>query len=466
MDIPKGLSLADYQLAMLNAQLIFTAERSRFYREKLAGVDLPLKALADLQRLPFTTARDIAGRGADMVCGGAGTVDRIVTIHSTGTGGAPKRLFFSGGDLKRTVDFFAVGMRYMCNAADSVMVFMPTDSENGVGQLLVKGLVELGAFPVAYGLISDFGDAAAALRQREYHTVIGLPSQIRKLALLAPDIRPANVLLSADYVSDAARETISRIWGCEVFAHYGLTETGYGCAVECPAHDGQHIRCDELLIEIVEPEWADPTPEETVTAATGLVKPEGGWGEIVITTLRREAMPLIRYRTGDLGRLIWGRCACGSELPRLDKVLGRLRELQHDVNIYRMDELLLNRDEILDYRAVVAGGRLTVTIEAAAAAIASISATASTAPIAETAEVADTASIAPAAPTAAIADTTSIAPATIADWESVLRGAWLESDITVRLAGCPPATAESAKARPPGWTVKRGVERIGKAPVL
>ena len=429
MDIPENVNIADYQLDKLNIQLAYAAERSRFYREKLAGVDLPLKTLADLQRLPFTTAQDIAGHGAEMVCGGAGLVSRIVTIHSTGTGGAPKRLFFSEADLKRTEDFFTVGMRYMCDAGDRVMIFMPADSENGIGQLLVRGLTEIGVIPAVYGLISDFTDAAAALRQCKYHTVIGVPSQMRKLALLAPDIRPVNVLLSADYLSDATRETICRVWDCEVFAHYGLTETGYGCAVECPAHDGQHIRHDELLIEIVGPEWTGPAP--------GIAMEEAGWGEVVVTTLRREAMPLIRYRTGDLGRLIQGKCACGSELPKLDKVRGRLQELRHSINIYRMDELLLRRDDVLDYQAVMAEDRLTVTLEAAPMG------TMATGAVAE-------AEVGRAAQTDAIAFC-----------EDILCDAWPEARITVKLSD-----SLAAPARPTGWTVKRGIERIGNISVL
>ena len=457
MDIPKGINFIDYQLEMLNTQLAYAVGHSRFYREKLAGVELPLKTLADIKRLPFTTAADITGHGGEMVCGGAGMARRVVTINSAGTGGAPKRLFFSETDLKRTEDFFTAGMRYMCDAGDRVMIFMPADSENGIGQLLVRGLTELGAIPYAYGLISDFDEAAAALRQERYHTAIGIPAQIRKLALLAPDIRPANVLLSADYVSAAAKETISRLWGCEVFTHYGLTETGYGCAVECRAHDGQHIRHDELLVEIVEPEWAGsaaaeaaPTAAATTSAAADMYKPGTGWGEIVITTLRREAMPLIRYRTGDLGRLIQGRCACGSELPRLDQVQGRLQELQYEINIYRMDELLQSRDEILDYHTVMNASGLFVALEAAAGA--------------ETGAV--------------------------VICRDILSRTWPETPAIVRLAGDSPVTLVSASDirlstdgdsatvflpqsdSPPtykklhGWTVKRGIERIGNISVL
>jgi phenylacetate-coenzyme A ligase PaaK-like adenylate-forming protein len=119
---------------------------------------------------------------------------------------------------------------------------------------------------------------------------------------------------------------------------------------------GQHIRHDELLLEIIAPDGADAVPE-------------GQWGEIAVTTLRRESMPLIRYRTGDMGRLLRGTCGCGSGLERLDHVLGRIAELSQHINIYRMDELLLARDEILDYHALLDGNALVVALELCGSAV-------------------------------------------------------------------------------------------------
>ena len=92
--------------------------------------------------------------------------------------------------------------------------------------------------------------------------------------------------------------------------HYGLTETCYGCALECPAHNGYHLRWLDVVVEIVDMDG-------------DTVLPPGEVGEVVLTTLR-EAMPLIRYRTGDVASLLPGPCACGSPLKRLGPVLGRI----------------------------------------------------------------------------------------------------------------------------------------------
>ena len=240
-------------------------------------------------------------------------------------------------------------MGYLCGKGDTVLICMPGAAENGVGQLLARGLRRLGAEPVLYGPISDYEAAASLLREVRPHTVVGIPAQIRRLALTAPDAPPKNVLLSADRVSPVLRAALERVWGCEVFEHYGLTESGLGCAVECPAHDGAHIRHDALYLEIIDP-------------ASGEVLPAGEWGEIVLSTLNRRAMPLLRYRTGDKGRLLDRPCACGSVLPRLDTVAGRFSELTRDHSIYRLDDLLLQEDIILDYTASLSGNVLQLAV--------------------------------------------------------------------------------------------------------
>ena len=122
------------------------------------------------------------------------------------------------------------------------------------------------------------------------------------------------------------RRALARSWNCLMLDHYGFTETGYGCAVECPAADirrtdggasGAHIRALDVLVEIVDMDG-------------DAVLPPGNVGEVVITTLNREAMPLVRYRTGDAASLVPGPCACGSPQPRLGPILGRIGRDEDD----------------------------------------------------------------------------------------------------------------------------------------
>ena len=125
--------------------------------------------------------------------------------------------------------------------------------------------------------------------------------------------RIKSVLLSGDHVTPAMRAAIEQAWDCRVFEHYGSTEVGLGGAVQCRAHAGLHVREADLLFEVIDP-------------ATGQTLPDGAEGELVVTTLTRRGMPLIRFRTGDLVRMAAEPCACGSVLRCVERVIGRKDE--------------------------------------------------------------------------------------------------------------------------------------------
>lgn len=296
------VSISDSErLALLSSELEL-ARRSKFYSSRLPQ---RLDSFDELAGLPRMSAEDITEHGSSMVCVPGSDVARIVTLQTSGTLSKPKRIYFSRGDLERTVAFFDEGMRWMCSKGDRVGIFMPCSSPDGLGDLLFRGLERLGAEPLRYGMVARAGDLEPRFLSDRPRVVVGLPWQLRLLALAAPAARVGVVLLSADYVPDSCRAFFREAWGAEVLCHYGMTETGLGGAVESLRHDGMYIRRDELFFEVTDP-------------ATGLPLPDGEEGEIVITTLRREAMPLIRYRTGDLGKM----CPDGS--GRLDRVLSRL----------------------------------------------------------------------------------------------------------------------------------------------
>lgn len=302
---------------------------------------------------PFTTPEDIAARPGDYVRVSQREIQRIVTLQSSGSTGKPKRLFFTRADLEHTVEFFRRGMAWLCREGDRVAICIGSHSPDGLGRLLEEGLRRLGTETLLLGSVTkaeQWQEFARALEAFRPDTLVGLPVQVRRLALLKPALRLRTVLLSGDYVADSVRNTVARLWQSRVFSHYGMTESGMGLAVQCSPERGHHIRTDELQVEII-----DPVTLETL--------PDGQWGEVVFSTLRRQAMPLERYRTGDISRLLPGNCPCGRNSPRLDRILGRRSELRKPVSVYLLDELLLGEDAILDTSAELRGNSLRVTAE-------------------------------------------------------------------------------------------------------
>lgn len=162
--------------------------------------------------------------------------------------------------------------------------------------------------------------------------MVGIPVQVLAMAEHPEADRLKgvikSVLLTTDYMPRAIVKRISRAWDCQVFEHYGMTETGLGGGVDCRAHGGYHLRGADLYYEVVDPQSGAPLPP-------------GQEGELVVTTLTRHAMPLIRYRTSDWGRLAagirmslwWSDAAlgAGSRTPGQPPSSGRRRAAAHVV---------------------------------------------------------------------------------------------------------------------------------------
>ncbi len=311
--LPCQADVERYQMTRLRECLDYARRRSRFYRERYAGVEIEsLRGPKDLERLPFLCAEDIRLHGDAMLCVPASQVERVVSLASSGSMGPPKRLCFSEHDLAATIDFFARGMATISAPGERVLICMNGSTPDSVGDLLRRGLERIGVVACSYGEIRDVRDAAKYAKSVDPHCIVGIPGQVLSLAEAAPSLAVRNVLLSADNVPDLLRRRVTDIWGCEIYAHWGMVETGLGGGVECAARDGYHLRHPDLLIEIVDPE-------------TGRILADGERGEIVVTTLAREAMPLFRYRTGDLSYLIGEPCRCGSVLKRLGPVWGHYK---------------------------------------------------------------------------------------------------------------------------------------------
>jgi phenylacetate-coenzyme A ligase PaaK-like adenylate-forming protein len=324
--------------------LSYVREHSRYYRGRSSREDWPdqLTSLGEFASIPPTTEDDLALNADDMVCLPASSVSRIVRVPTSGSSGKLKTVYFSEADLELMVDYVAHGLRLMFpEPRHAVMLLlMPCGKPGSVGELVSEGIGRIGVRSVAYGPPPRDGshdDDIIELIEREHVTsVLATATAARRLAeksgFRERGARSAHgamaahrpqeksgggragsasgidsVLLSAEYVSDESVSAIETNWRCTVYEHYGMTEMGLGCAMMCANRDGYHIREADLYVEIIDPDSGRPLPD-------------GETGEVVFTTLTREAHPLIRYRTGDTSRILYGPCGCGSPLKRLSRV--------------------------------------------------------------------------------------------------------------------------------------------------
>ncbi|GEM_PF-45427 len=331
------------QMAALRQTLQHATANSLLYRQRLAGIDIRgIQTLADLGRLPLLTSVELAADGLRLLAVSQSRVARIITMQTSGSTGPAKRLCFTAADLAATLEFFFEGMSSLIGTEDRVLVLLPFAQPDSVGDLLLRALRDGGI--KASGLWPPTEETAGTIRHDRPTCLVGLPQH---LLALAEEIGPGlvhSMLLCSDYAAPALRRRIEAACGCATFLHYGATETGLGGGVECAAHNGCHLRESDLLVEIVEPQTGSPLPD-------------GEIGEVVITTLDREAMPLIRYRTGDSARLDRSPCACGGLTARLVDIRGRLDGCLLPVggmlHSQDLDDHLYLIPGLLDYRIIL-----------------------------------------------------------------------------------------------------------------
>lgn len=305
------------QKRRLRTTLEYARSCSRFYRKRLRELSGAALASGDTTALPFTHPEDLSA-WKQFLCISQDGVERLVTLETSGTSGPPKRLAFSAKDLEATKNFFRTGMAQITRKGDRVLSLLPgTHRPHGVYALLREALGKVGVSVFAGCSRADAADLRRDMGAHNPHVVVAAPGQLTLLAELLSENPPAKkralrgILSSADILPPELAHTLQTHYGILTLDHYGMTETGYGGGVECPAHDGYHLRELDLLFEIVDMESGEPLPD-------------GEEGELVVTTLTREAMPLIRYKTGDAASMLSGPCRCGSPLRRLSRIRGRI----------------------------------------------------------------------------------------------------------------------------------------------
>ena len=332
--------LRSLQLEGLKWTVKHAYEGSSFYRQRLqkAGIQpQEICSLEDLDKLPFTTAEDLRdGYPFPLL---SVPLLQVLRIHaSSGTTGKRKVLCYTEKDIQDWADMFARCYEMAgLTPADRVQVAVGYGLWTaGVG--FQMGVERFGAMavPVGPGNLDMHCELMVDLQTTVFCCTASmglLMAEEVKRRGLQDEIALRKVIFGAERHSEAMRRNIKEYLGVEdTYDIPGLTELyGPGTGLECSAHEGIHYWADYYILEIIDSETLKPSRPGEV-------------GEMVVTTLRKEAAPLIRYRTRDLTRLIPGRCSCGSLLPRHDKILGRSDDMfiLRGVNIYpgQIDHLL------------------------------------------------------------------------------------------------------------------------------
>ena len=328
-------------------------EKSPFYQQrfKAAGiVAADVKTMADFENLPFTDKGDL--RNAYPLGLQAVPDSEVVRIHSSsGTTGQPVIIPYTAGDVADWAEMFARCYLYAGMTDQDRIQITPGYGLRTAGIGFQAGAEKMGAMAIPMGP----GNTQKQLQMMVDLKATVLASTSSYALLLAEEVANQNLgdkihlkrgVIGSERWGDKMRMRIAEELGIELFDIYGLTEIyGPGISIDCSQHDGLHYWSDYLYFEILDQETLKPVPE-------------GEYGELVITTFRKEGAPLLRYRTHDITRFIPGPCACGSVHPRHDRIVGRTDDMVKvkGVNIYpgQIDELLKNVEGVSsEYLATV-----------------------------------------------------------------------------------------------------------------
>ncbi|HHL40520.1 MAG TPA: phenylacetate--CoA ligase family protein [Deltaproteobacteria bacterium] len=306
---------------LLRAAVRYAAAASPFYRERFArlGIDAAaFRGVEDLPGLPLTTRGDIERSNWDFLAAGRRAVREIVS--TTGTTGEPLFFAMTAADIERLAEnerrsFERMGL----GEGDVVHLAVTMDSLFIAGLAYHSGLARLGAAAVRCGPKSPLRHLEL-LRSLRPAAVVAVPSflvhmasEARRLGIAVEGLVPKALLIgetvrNEDFGSNRLGVLVEEAWGCETFSTYGITEA-QTAFTECAEHRGFHAHPDFVHVEVVDDE--------------GRVLGPGEPGELVLTTLGVEGMPLVRYRTGDMSFIVEGHCPCGNRALRIGPVIGR-----------------------------------------------------------------------------------------------------------------------------------------------
>lgn len=331
------MKMKETQFLLIKEQLHKLKHKDCFYQKRLEGINIDsIQSQEDFEKLPFTWKGDL--REAYPLGLMAVPEEEIIRIHSSsGTTGIPVIIPYTQRDVDDWADMFArcYEMAGITNM-DRIQI-TPGYGLWTAGIGFQNGAEKLGAMVVPMGP----GNTDKQLRMMMDMKSTVLCATSSYALLLAEEIDKRGIkdrihlkkgVIGSERWGEKMRARIANELGVSLYDIYGLTEVyGPGIAISCDSQCGMHYWDDYIYIEIVNPKTGEPVPDGEV-------------GEVVITTLKKEGAPLIRYRTHDLSRIMPGECPCGSPYPRIDTLIGRTDDMLKvkGVNIFpsQIEEML------------------------------------------------------------------------------------------------------------------------------
>lgn len=336
------MEISAEQLELVNERIKALEKAESFYGKKLeeAGIH-EVHSPEDFKKLPFSEKKDL--RDAYPLGLMTAPEEEIVRIHSSsGTTGKPVIIPYTKKDVDDWATMFARCYEMAGITKKDRLQITPGYGLWTAGIGFQAGCEKLGAMAIPMGpgntdkqIEMMIAMESTVLCATSSYALL-LAEEIEKRGLV-DQIKLKKGVIGSEKWSDKMRNKISGILGIELYDIYGLTEIyGPGIGINCKGQKHMHYWDDFIYIEIIDPK-------------TGKNLPDGEWGEIVITTLKKEGAPLIRYRTHDLSRIIPGKCSCGSPYPRIDIIQGRTDDMMkiHGVNVFpsQIEEIIAEFDE-------------------------------------------------------------------------------------------------------------------------
>lgn len=350
-----------FQLVALRQVMSHAYSNSTFYRKLFDKNGIKPEKIttpSDFAQVPFTMPAYLREEPYKVLSAPLGDIARLFTFDTSGTTGRPKKVFFTQSELDNITDFMGAAIKSVVLSAGIqqddyvVQVQLPDGAPTSQAGLLSTGIRKIGATPSQVELMATIeAKIENIIKVNPVMLFSPTPSTYRMTQLAnqkynLKDMGLKIIFVTSFHVSQAMREQMENIWGVKVYVHYGMTEMGLAGAIECQAHDGFHFNETDFLFEIIDPE-------------TGKVLENEQEGELVLTTLSRRGMPLIRYRTGDISTLTDKPCSCGvTTLKRIGKVVRKLSSIvkigaDDTIDPITFDNIIYRFTGVIDYEVVL-----------------------------------------------------------------------------------------------------------------